>query len=304
MRRMATHVALGCGLALAPMLAHASDPLVDGARLCTQRFPVEEANKGIPAHLLAAISSTESGRWHDRLGLALPWPWTANVEGKGYYFESKAEAVRQTTNFLRQGKRSIDVGCMQVNLKHHPKAFRNLEEAFEPTTNVAYAAGFLRTNYDSLGDWIKATAAYHSRTDVYGRQYLVRIEKAWNRIVSKVAAARARQGMNVAVTANPGFEPHRAISTSKPMNALDSTRNVRVIQVTERPQPSKDVLVIRQEPTAPVKVADAADSMAPVEAVVVQPTSDTIQRVRIDSDVPSANGGAKAASGPKFVFAN
>ena len=57
---------------------------------------------------------------------------------------------------------------MQVNLKHHPKAFANLNEAFDPATNVSYAAGFLRTNYASLGNWIKATAAYHSRTPSYG----------------------------------------------------------------------------------------------------------------------------------------
>jgi hypothetical protein len=41
-------VALG-GLALAPMAAHASvDPLIEGARQCTQYFPDEEKKNSIP----------------------------------------------------------------------------------------------------------------------------------------------------------------------------------------------------------------------------------------------------------------
>ena len=32
---------------------------------------------------------------------------------------------------------------MQVNLGYHPDAFEDLEQAFDPTYNVAYAASFL-----------------------------------------------------------------------------------------------------------------------------------------------------------------
>jgi hypothetical protein len=115
--------------------AHATAPrdaLIDGARQCTQQFPQQERAQRIPLHLLAAISSTESGRWHKGLNMALPWPWTINVEGKGYYFNTKAEAVAKTEELLAAGKRSIDVGCMQVNLRHHPDAFASLNAAFDP----------------------------------------------------------------------------------------------------------------------------------------------------------------------------
>ena len=290
--------------------ALASDPMVEGARQCTQQFPVQESANGIPTHLLAAISSTESGRWHEKLGMALPWPWTINVEGKGYYFDSKAEAVAKTNAFLAQGIRSIDIGCMQVNLKHHPKAFRNLEEAFDPAYNVAYSAQFLRSNYDELGDWIKATAAYHSRTNQRGNAYLARIEKSWNRIVGKVAAARARQGLPATETAsnNPNFKvaslaPDATAANGRTMRPLASTRNVRVIQVSEQPQTAKgsDVLVIRNAETMTPSATRTLTN--PGSDMMVKGAGDTIRRVTIDNRGSSSNISGND-SPTRFVFAN
>ena len=286
----------------------ASDPLVEGARQCTQQFPIQEAANGIPTHLLAAISSTESGRWHDKLGLALPWPWTINVEGKGYYFDSKAEAIAKTAAFIRGGATSIDVGCMQVNLKHHPKAFRNLEEAFDPAYNVAYGAKFLRSNYDDLGDWIKATAAYHSRTNQRGQAYLARIEKSWNRIVGKVQQARARQGMTAQNIDGPDFDvaslgPDAASTTpaGRTMRPLASTRNVRVIQVSDQQRATaSDVLVIRNSDTMATPVAVASN---PPSDMMVKGTGDSIRRVTIDNRGGSANSSGNS-SATRFVFAN
>lgn len=178
----------------APAEARLRDAQIEQARLCTKHFPRHERVHGIPTHLLAAIASTESGRWNDTLGMAIPWPWTLNADGKGYYFNSKAEAVRKIRQLKRRGADNIDVGCMQVSLKHHPDAFRNVEEALDPKYNVAYAARFLRSNYDEMRSWTKATAAYHSRTPHYGKRYLGRVEKSWNTIVGKVRQARARRG--------------------------------------------------------------------------------------------------------------
>lgn len=298
--------ALGAALALSvasPAWASA-DPMVEGARQCTQQFPVQEAANGIPTHLLAAISSTESGRWHDKLGMALPWPWTINVEGKGYYFESKAEALAKTRAFLASGARSIDVGCMQVNLKHHPHAFGSLEEAFDPAFNVAYSAKFLRGNYDEMGDWIKATAAYHSRTNKRGQEYLARIEKSWNRIVGKVAAARARQGMPAEEAAVDQFKlaaiDPQVHAKTRAMRPLESTRNVRVIEVSDKQRPAgADVLVIRHEGA---NVQQAAAPAAPSD-MMVQGAGDTIRRVTIDNRGSSSESGGNASS-TRFVFAN
>jgi hypothetical protein len=284
------------------------DALIEGARLCTQRFPVEEQKNTIPTHLLAAIATTESGRWHKGLGMNVPWPWTINVEGKGYYFNSKAEAIAQTQRYIREGRQSIDVGCMQVNLKHHAKAFADLNQAFDPETNVAYAAKFLSDNYADLGDWIKATAAYHSRTPVHGNRYLGEIERSWNRIVAKVAAARAAQpGGGVAAAAlGAGAAPNAAMQfkplPDRPSRPIASTHNVKSITVTDTARPSSGVLVIRSQPsTLATPSAESPRKPAPAAA------GDSIRRVSLDTDPASgvANPGQPTTNAPsQFIFQN
>lgn len=186
----ATALASVCAPSFASTTTPDDDALVEGAKLCTRYLPRHEREYGIPVHLLAAIASTESGRFHKGLGLTLPWPWTINVEGKGYFFDSKQEAIEAVQKFQKAGYQSIDVGCMQVNLKHHPDAFSSLNEAFDPRYNVAYAAHFLRANYDDLGNWRSAAAAYHSRTPEYGNSYVYNVYTRWNQILTKIAQAR------------------------------------------------------------------------------------------------------------------
>ena len=311
---------LGLALLAAPVPASAmGDLMVDGARQCTQYFPAEEQRNAIPAHLLAAIASTESGRWHSALGMALPWPWTINVEGKGYYFSSKAEAIARVAALQHRGIRSIDVGCMQVNLMHHPQAFASLDDVFEPAKNVAYGAKFLRANYDDLGDWVKATAAYHSRTPVHGREYLGQIEKSWNRIVAKVQQARASQGLAAARVSSPQF-------SSTPLGA-PATRTGNPIVTAQRMQPARTIihqakiiqvrdeqpvlqpvqtLVIRGDTTpsaAPVKVADARDVVNPHSDMLVRGASDSVRQVRIDN-ASAFSDSSRGDAGAHFVFAN
>ncbi len=298
----------------APAAASTTDPLIEGARLCTQQFPLEEKKNNIPTHLLAAIATTESGRWHEGLGMNVPWPWTINVEGKGYYFENKAQAIAQTRTFLAQGRQSIDVGCMQVNLKHHPKAFADLNQAFDPVTNVAYSAKFLSENYATLGDWIKATAAYHSRTPVYGNRYLGEIERSWNRIVAKVTAARAGKSDATTVasaaptTAKKSEGSPRVVSVGRPMQ---ESRRARVIQVNDELRRGSEVMVVRADApkprvptvTATETVAAVTPAAAPVSSPATLPTSNTIRRVSLDKPTPAAVP-VTQSNEPKFIFAN
>jgi hypothetical protein len=74
---------------------------------------------------------------------------------------------------------SIDVGCMQVNLMHHPAAFATLEEAFDPMANALYAARFLNMLFSGSGDWPAAAAAYHSQTREIGAAYKEKVLAAW-----------------------------------------------------------------------------------------------------------------------------
>ena len=125
---------------------------------------------GIPNRVMQAIALVESGR-RAADGRLHPWPWSINVEGTDHIFESRASAIAAVQAFQAAGSRSIDVGCLQVNLLHHPHAFASLEQAFDPMTNARYAALFLRDLYGQTGSWSKAIAAYHSATPALGDAY-------------------------------------------------------------------------------------------------------------------------------------
>ncbi len=124
-----------------------------------------------PDKLLPSIARVESGRLDASTGRVRAWPWTINVDGVGYFFESKPEVIAAVQALQAKGKRSIDVGCMQVNLMHHPTAFADLDAAFDPGTNARYAVKFLTALYQQTRDWPLATAWYHSSTPEFGEQY-------------------------------------------------------------------------------------------------------------------------------------
>ena len=82
----------------------------------------------------------------------------------------RREAVAAVRGLQARGVRSIDVGCMQVNLMHHPDAFPSLDVAFDPQANAAYAARFLKELYAQTGDWTRATAAVSLGDSGYRRR--------------------------------------------------------------------------------------------------------------------------------------
>ncbi|MCE3233788.1 MAG: hypothetical protein K0R98_2045 [Rickettsiaceae bacterium] len=100
------------------------------ASRCSRYFSLYEKKNHMPSNMLRAIGVTESGRYSKEAGRSVAWPWTINVNGKGYQYESKAKAIAAVKQFQAEGNKSIDVGCMQINLKYHPEAFTNLEQAF------------------------------------------------------------------------------------------------------------------------------------------------------------------------------
>lgn len=137
---------------------------------CRQAIRAAEAAGGLPTQLMAAIGRIESGR-PDSHGVVHPWPWSINAEGVDHVYDSKAAAIAGVRALQAQGVRSIDVGCMQVNLMFHPDAFPSLEAAFDPLANATYAARFLNTLYAQTGTWTRATAWYHSATPELGDDY-------------------------------------------------------------------------------------------------------------------------------------
>lgn len=165
---------LMCALILMAAAATASASPSDDASSCLAHIAKEEANQSLPAGLLEAIGIAESGRMSAQ-GKLIPWPWTVNANGYGHFFDSKEEAIEFVQQLWAQGVTVIDIGCMQVNHYFHPDAFESLESAFDPTTNVAYAAQFLKRLHAETGDWDIATRYYHSRTPALGQAYAQRV---------------------------------------------------------------------------------------------------------------------------------
>jgi Transglycosylase SLT domain len=154
-----------------PIMASGLAPASAKGLACRSAIGAAERGSGIPPHLLAAISRVESGRRDPVSGDFHPWPWTVNAEGQGFFYDSKAEAIAAVRGMQAQGIRSIDVGCMQINLMYHPDAFPSLDVAFDPQANAAYAVRFLKELFAQTGDWTKATATYHSATPDLGADY-------------------------------------------------------------------------------------------------------------------------------------
>lgn len=151
---------------------------------CGALFSRYERLNAIPHHLLRAVAMTESGRSSPDDGRVHPWPWAVNANGKGYYFDSKEQAVAAVRSWMKQGVRSVDVGCMQVSLLYHGNAFDSIDRAFDPEANVAYAAQFLRSHYDRTQSWRKAVAAYHSQTPELGQDYAYKVVRHWYGLVA------------------------------------------------------------------------------------------------------------------------
>lgn len=158
---------------------------------CRIAITAAERGHGVPPQLLASIGRVESGRRDPGTGAWGAWPWTINAEGLGSWFETKAEAIQAVQSLHARGVRSIDVGCMQVNLMHHPNAFPNLDMAFEPAVNADYAARFLIELHDQTGDWTKATADYHSADPAEGGPYAAKVISVWPEEQRKAGSAPA-----------------------------------------------------------------------------------------------------------------
>ena len=146
-----------------PVEASEYPKYVDDEEVCTIAAQQFEKKYQIKKHLLSTITNVESGRWNQEHQRNMAWPWTVNAQGKGRYFETKREAIAEVKRLQAKGVKSIDVGCMQINLAYHPDAFENLDQAFNPYKNVEYGAKFLKKLYAQKGyDWNKAATAYHS----------------------------------------------------------------------------------------------------------------------------------------------
>ncbi len=149
--------------------------------LCEHAIVKAEEKYSIPNRLLLAIGAVESGRSLDMKNKII-WPWTVCANGKSFYCSTKSAAIAIVKRLMSRGIRNIDVGCMQVNLLHHSKAFKNLEEAFTPKKNAEYAARFLSELKETYGSWTCAVGYYHSKVPRYYRPYCTSVYREWTKV--------------------------------------------------------------------------------------------------------------------------
>ncbi len=179
---------------------------VHAGLLCRRAIQMAGRAAGIPEHLMSAIGRVESGR-RGPDGLVHPWPWSINVEGIDHVFDTREQAISAVHALQAQGTRSIDVGCMQVNLMYHPEAFASLDLAFDPAANAAYAARFLSQLYAQTGSWPKATGMYHSATPELGAAYQLKVASV---LAEETATDTAFAGRGILPTRVAGIVPGAA----------------------------------------------------------------------------------------------
>ena len=178
-------IAAGAAVALATLSLALSQAWAEqkimpaSGNICERHIAEAERTLDIPSQLLLAISLVESGVWDAERARSTPRPWTIYAEKRGRRFDGKATALAEVRQLLDHGVRNIDVGCMQVNLHYHGKAFDSLEEALDPAHNVAYAALLLKSLYRDAHSWSTAIARYHSWTPKLARIYHAKVKDAW-----------------------------------------------------------------------------------------------------------------------------
>lgn len=170
MLRPALRSALALAALFLPVPA-AATPSVSGSTpaLCIDAARTAAARHGIPAGMMQAIALVETRRKVG--GVSGPWPWTLNIDGQGYWYDTRAEALAHAEREVAGGRRSLDLGCFQLNTRWHGENFSALDEMLEPALAADYAARFLGLLFAETGDWMRAAGLYHSRTPARARRY-------------------------------------------------------------------------------------------------------------------------------------
>jgi len=146
-------------------------------------YRIVAAEWAIPDTIFYAVALAESGRALDNGGVRRPWPWTLNVAGDGYYYSTRIEAWQALRGWLDEGKRSIDIGLMQVNWRYHHERLGDPWQALDPYHNMRVGAEILQGCYETRHDWWASVGCYHAPTNPeHATRYRRRVESRWRQI--------------------------------------------------------------------------------------------------------------------------
>ena len=133
------------------------------AQAATEHAPLFEAaaqEVDVPPELTQAIARVESGGT----------PYALNIEGRGYFFDSKEEALAAASEAQAAGQ-SFDSGIMQVNNWWMERFAIDPFSLLDPATNERWGKWILAEEISRHGLSWKAVGKYHSPDPERGRRY-------------------------------------------------------------------------------------------------------------------------------------
>ncbi len=173
-----------CGVCLITISILVSSNEVSGTEAVPQGYRSIAAERGIPYTVLYAVALAESGKRISDLKSYRPWPWTLNVAGRGYFFDSRLAAWQTLKGLLDNGDRSIDIGLMQVNWRYHSERLGSAWQALDPYHNLRVGAAILQDCYVNERDWWASVGCYHAPNNLErAAQYRRRVVARWQRLV-------------------------------------------------------------------------------------------------------------------------
>jgi hypothetical protein len=173
--------------------------------LCRDAARLAAVRHGIPVEMMQAITLVETRRKVG--GVSGPWPWTLNIDGNGYWFDTRDEALANAEREIANGRLSVDLGCFQLNYRWHGGNFNSPDEMLDPALAADYAARFLGKLFAETGDWMRAAGRYHSRTPVYAQRYRSMIGRALASLDGAPVAPQVAISVPSAAAAKPGPRP-------------------------------------------------------------------------------------------------
>jgi len=136
----------------------------------------------VPGEILYSVALQES----EGPGIGRPWPWSANVQGRGYYFESREDLYRFLGSLMERGYKHFDIGLGQVNWHWNGRRFGSLWEATDPYANLRVAASILREHYRETRSWAWAVGRYHApNNDARASSYIAGVGRKLARVLGE-----------------------------------------------------------------------------------------------------------------------
>jgi soluble lytic murein transglycosylase-like protein len=131
------------------------------SEISCERVIADAAQKyQIPLAVFYAVGLNESGGAGGRLA-----PYAMNIDGHPSISTNLAQALQNFYMARARGAKMIDIGCMQINQHFHGAHFGSIEEMFDPSNNIDYAAHFLRDLKQREKTWTMAVARYNAGPD-------------------------------------------------------------------------------------------------------------------------------------------